>query len=84
MREALDKLPSYSSLWLMDLIKGEGKDQYVDVFEKGIGIEKGDNDRDIVGFLRKLILDFMFDLKHSDIFQSLLYPNTFVLYNSPF
>ena len=76
MREALDKLPSYSSLWLMDLIKGEGKDQYVDVFEKGIGIEKGDNDRDIVGFLRKLILDFMFDLKHSDIFQNSVYYQT--------
>ena len=76
MREALDKLPSYSSLWLMDLICGDQNGQYIDVYEKGMDKEGKDYDRNIVGFLRKLLLDFMFDLKHSDVFQNSKYYQT--------
>lgn len=59
LREISDNTASYSSLWLMDLYKGDRIDLY-----------KKDNNDLIVGFLRKLLLDFMFDLKHSDIFQN--------------
>ena len=67
MRQSLDPLPSYSSLWLMDLMKETDGHVYIDVYEKtGQTINK---ERDIDGFLRKLLLDFMFDLKHSVVFQ---------------
>ena len=59
LREISDNTASYSSLWLMDLYKGDRIDLY-----------KKDNNNLIVGFLRKLLLDFMFDLKHSDLFQN--------------
>lgn len=67
MQGSLDSLPSYSSLWLMGLVKGEGKDTYVNLYE--------DNSVSgaVVGFLRKLLLDFMFDLRHSDLFQNSKY-----------
>ena len=54
----LDKNLSYSSLWLMGLRKEGG---HLDL--------KDDNDN-YVGFMRKLLLDFMFDLKHSEVFQT--------------
>ncbi len=48
---------SYSTLWMMDLYSNDGK----------LCI---DNNRGLVNkFLRKLLLDFMFDLNHSDLFQ---------------
>lgn len=51
----------YSSQWLMD-IYDDSKD--VNLYENN------DPKLVITKFLRKLILDFMFDLKHSDVFQS--------------
>ena len=65
LREASDDSPSYSTLWLMDLIKdveGEKDKKRIDLYNK--------EDGSVVAFLRKLLLDFMFDLKHSDIFQN--------------
>ena len=72
MRKSLDSLPSYSSLWLMELTSENNGQGYIDVYAKTTqGIIK--QERDIDGFLRKLLLDFMFDLKHSDVFQNSLY-----------
>lgn len=65
LREASDDSPSYSTLWLMDLIKdveGEKDKKRIDLYNK--------KDGSVVAFLRKLLLDFMFDLKHSDVFQN--------------
>lgn len=65
LREASDNSPSYSTLWLMDLFKdveGEKDKKRIDLYNK--------KDGSVVAFLRKLLLDFMFDLKHSDIFQN--------------
>ena len=50
---------SYSTLWLMDLYDNNGKLCLNN--NKNALIDK---------FLRKLLLDFMFDLKHSDVFQT--------------
>ena len=52
---------SYSSQWLMDI--------YDDSMEVNL-YENNDPKLEITKFLRKLILDFMFDLKHSDVFKS--------------
>jgi len=61
LRRISDGTPSYSTLWLMGLVIGEKGDvRYIRTDKKG----------SIVGFLRKLLLDFMFDLKHSDVFQN--------------
>lgn len=54
-----DNTASYSSLWLMDLKELQTNAIYL-----------YDNKNHVVGFLRKLLLDFMFDLKHSDVFQN--------------
>ena len=65
LREASDDSPSYSTLWLMDLImdvEGEKDKKRIDLYNK--------KDGSVVAFLRKLLLDFMFDLKHSDVFQN--------------
>lgn len=65
LREASDDSPSYSTLWLMNLIKdveGEKEKKRIDLYNE--------KDGSVVAFLRKLLLDFMFDLKHSDIFQN--------------
>lgn len=74
LREASDNSPSYSTLWLMDLI--------IDIKEEKEGNKKGKKEKknkrielynskgQVVAFLRKLLLDFMFDLKHSDVFQN--------------
>ncbi len=65
LQDAVDILHSYSTLWLMNLTKTNGKSIYL--------YEEEDKRKDIVGFLRKLLLDFMFDLKHSDVFQNSRY-----------
>lgn len=68
LRESLDGDSSYSTLWLMDIVENvnEGK--------KIINLYGKDEQKVIVTkFLRKLLLDFMFDLKHSDVFQTSKY-----------
>lgn len=61
MRENLDGDLSYSTLWLMDISRRiDEKTTRIELLEKGI----------VVKFLRKLLLDFMYDLKHSDVFQT--------------
>ena len=49
-------IDSYSTLWLMDLCNEAGE---FDLYDDGY----------VKKFLRKLLLDFMFDLKHSDVFS---------------
>ena len=61
LRKISDGTASYSTLWLMGLVKGDKND---------VRYRRTDKDGKIVGFLRKLLLDFMFDLKHSDVFQN--------------
>jgi len=61
---------SYSTLWLMDLYKGDGFDLYDDTSKGSEQVTK---------FLRKLLLDFMFDLKHSTVFCTS--PNYDRMYN---
>jgi len=61
MRENLDGDLSYSTLWLMDISRRiDEKTTRIELLENGI----------VVKFLRKLLLDFMYDLKHSDVFQT--------------
>lgn len=69
MQNAIDTLPSYSSLWLMDLIRKDKNKVYIDLYEKERRDKEKESEKDISGFLRKLLLDFMFDLKHSNLFQ---------------
>lgn len=64
LRISSDKSASYSTLWLMGLVEGE---------KGNIRYSRSNNERKVVGFLRKLMLDFMFDLKHSDVFQNSTY-----------
>lgn len=66
LRIVSDDTASYSTLWLMDLYK-EGR---IDLYEIIKDKVSGEPRKIIVGFLRKLLLDFMFDLKHSDVFQN--------------
>jgi len=61
---------SYSMLWLMDLYKNNSFDLYDDT-------KKGS--KQVTKFLRKLLLDFMFDLKHSNVFCNS--PNYDRMYN---
>ena len=49
---------SYSTLWLMDM---SDKNGIIDLYNNS-------EEKVVVKFLRKLILDFMFDMKHSDVF----------------
>ena len=56
-----DNAASYSSLWLMDLKNNSGDAIYL--YDRN-------KKNTVIGFLRKLLLDFMFDLKHSDVFQN--------------
>lgn len=51
---------SYSTLWLMDLYKDNRFNLYDET-------SNGSNHQ-VTKFLRKLLLDFMFDLKHSNVF----------------
>ena len=64
LRISSDESASYSTLWLMGLVEGE---------KGNIRYSRSNNEREIQGFLRKLMLDFMFDLKHSDVFQNSAY-----------
>lgn len=68
LREVTDNTASYSTLWLMDLIKK----RRINIYQEANNKQSNDNHHylPIVGFLRKLLLDFMFDLKHSDVFQN--------------
>ena len=70
LRKVSDETASYSTLWLMDLVH-EGR-IYMYSKKKIIdGETKKEKEIDVItGFLRKLLLDFMFDLKHSDVFQN--------------
>ena len=52
---------SYSTLWLMDLYK----DNHFDLYD-----EASEGSNQVTKFLRKLLLDFMFDLKHSSVFNT--------------
>lgn len=61
LRNSQDDATSYSTLWLMDIMKEHAN---VNLYNKN---------GDIIRFLRKLLLDFMFDLKHSDVFQTSKY-----------
>lgn len=61
LRKVSDETTSYSTLWLMGLVPGEKHERYY---------RRTNNEGKIIGFLRKLLLDFMFDLKHSDVFQN--------------
>lgn len=60
----LDGDRSYSTLWLMDLSR---ENRYF------LTTEEKDGANSFTRFLRKLLLDFMFDLKHSDVFQTSKY-----------
>lgn len=64
LRHNVDGDPAYSTLWLMGLKEnlGEGKCR--------IDLKDGNENGPYVGVLRKLLLDFMFDLKHSEVFQT--------------
>lgn len=64
LRRISDGTPSYSTLWLMGLVMGE---------KENVRYKLTDKKENIVGFLRKLMMDFMFDLKHSDVFQNSAY-----------
>lgn len=70
LRKVSDETSSYSTLWLMDLVR----DNRIYLYSKQKVIDdkaKKENEIDVItGFLRKLLLDFMFDLKHSDVFQN--------------
>lgn len=60
---------SYSSLYIWDLVdKTEGKYNYL--LLDGSYNPKSEEKPKITKFLRKLLLDFMFDLMHSDVFES--------------
>lgn len=63
--ESLDGDISYSTLWLMGIVNKESEAQPINLYETTGEI--------VVKFLRKLLLDFMFDLKHSDVFQTSKY-----------
>lgn len=70
LRDIYDNGSSYSSLWLMDLYKGGRIELFTTqaIRDKDTGEDK---ETDVVtGFLRKVLLDFMFDLKHSNVFQN--------------
>ena len=70
LRKVSDETASYSTLWLMDLVC----DNRIYLYSKQRVIDdetKKEKEIDVItGFLRKLLLDFMFDLKHSDVFQN--------------
>lgn len=70
LRKMSDETASYSTLWLMDLVR----DNRIYLYSKQkIKDDKTKKEKEIdviTGFLRKLLLDFMFDLKHSDVFQN--------------
>lgn len=68
LREYVDGDSSYSTLWLMAIAE---KDNEGEAFINLYG--KDEQESIVIKFLRKLLLDFMFDLKHSDVFQTSKY-----------
>ena len=66
LRDSKVNRDSYSSLYLWGLLKKEG------IAKERIVITR-DTDNCITKFLRKLLLDFMFDLMHSDVFETSKY-----------
>lgn len=54
---------SFSTLWLMDLVN---KDNQFDLYDDNTN--RKNKKKLVTKFLRKLLLDFMFDLKHSSVF----------------
>ena len=70
LRKVSDETASYSTLSLMDLVH----EDRIYLYSKQKVLDdrtKQEKEIDIItGFLRKLLLDFMFDLKHSDVFQN--------------
>ena len=70
LRKVSDETASYSTLWLMDLLR----EDRIYLYSKQIVIDDKTKKKKLIdvitGFLRKLLLDFMFDLKHSDVFQN--------------
>jgi len=61
LRKNYDEDVSYSTLWLMGISNGGD-----------FNLREKEN-TPITGFLRKLLLDFMFDLRHTDVFQTSKY-----------
>ena len=74
MQKNIDGDRSFSTLWLMDIQKSlnaidtNRECHYVNITD--VKSLDSDNTVSYVGFLRKLLLDFIFDLTHSDVFQS--------------
>lgn len=68
LRDASDDSPSYSTLWLMDMMRNVDVRGYK--HKQRIHLYDDHDGRSVIAFLRKLLLDFMFDLKHSDVFQN--------------
>ena len=62
LRQSRINLDTYSSLYIWGLLDEQENYQM-----------KADSNADITRFLRKLLLDFMFDLMHSDVFESSKY-----------
>lgn len=63
LRDCIDGDRSFSSIWLMGLREtGADKTFWINLKDAG--------GKYYIGFLRKLVLDFMFDLKHTDVFQN--------------
>lgn len=70
LQKVSDETVSYSTLWLMDLVRGNRIYLYSIQTIKDAETKNNKEIDVITGFLRKLLLDFMFDLKHSDVFQN--------------
>lgn len=70
---------SYSTLWLMDLYKDGSFNLYDDKAKANDKDTDGKKPVMVTKFLRKLLLDFMFDLKHSSVFCTS--PNYDRMYN---
>ena len=63
LRDNVDGDRSFSSIWLMGL--------KADCEKRSVSFNLKDSSGEYyIGFLRKLVLDFMFDLKHTDLFQN--------------
>lgn len=62
LRRDVDSDRCFSSLWLMDIRLDMGDGRY--------SVNLLDKNNQYVAFLRKLLLDFMFDLRHSEVFQT--------------
>lgn len=71
LQKDMDSDRSYSNLWLMQIRQDDhDDDRYV--------INLKDSSGRYVAFLRKLLLDFMFDMNHSAVFQNSIYYNDMV------